>query len=192
MRCMMCENFSYTHICKKCQQNFLQPSLYKRTLKNGVDLFSFYKYDEIKQLLHTKHTDLGYHIYTILAKLSFKKFAQEFHTKEKLVSLCIDDHVKSGYSHTAILNKHLKSYNIYPLFNKIRAQNKVSYSGKSRIFRKINKRDFKINFFKQTELILIDDIVTTGETLTQAIEALGKEKKVLFCLTLCDLSQKNN
>ncbi len=191
MRCMMCENFSYTHICKKCQNNFLQPSLYNRTLQNNIELISFYKYNEIKELLHTKHTDLGYYIYTTLAKLSFAKFAEEFHTDEKYISVAIDDHVRNGYSHTAILNKHLQSYNIKPLYNQLRAQNHESYSGKSKHYRKTNPRKFISDLNSNEPLILVDDIVTTGTTLNEAIEILGKEK-ISFCLSLVDLGLHSN
>ncbi len=186
MRCMMCENFSFTHICSPCQNNFLQPSLYKRKLHNNIELISFYKYDDIKKLLHTKHTDLGYHIYNILAKLSFVKFAQEFHAEDKFVSIAIDDHVRSGYSHTAILNKHLNSYNIKPLYSKLRANNRVSYSEKSKYFRENNSRDFQLKNFQADQIILVDDIVTTGSTFKQAITTLG-ENKIAFCLSLVDL-----
>ncbi|MBD3796644.1 MAG: ComF family protein [Campylobacterales bacterium] len=186
MRCMMCENFSYTHICKKCQNTFLQPSLYKRKIKDDIELISFYKYDEIKELLHTKHTDLGHHIYNILAKLSFAKFAEAFHTSEPFVSIAIDDHVRNGYSHTAILNRHLRSYNIKPLFNKLRANNKVSYSGKSKYFRQNNPRNFQLNPIKSKNIILVDDIVTTGETLLQAIQCFEKNSTIL-CISLVDV-----
>ncbi|MDH4945105.1 ComF family protein [Sulfurimonas sp. C5] len=187
MRCMMCERFSFSHICSSCQNNFLQPSLYKRTLPNNIQLISFYKYDEIKKLLHTKHSDLGYHIYNILAKLSFAKFADEFHTDEKFFSIAVDDHVRHGYSHTAILNKHLKSYNITPLYNQLRAQNHLTYSGKSKYFRRTNPRSFKSNTGVKENIILVDDIVTTGTTLNEAIETFGKER-VSFCLSLVDLN----
>lgn len=109
MKCMMCESFSLQHICSSCQEIFLQPSVYKRQLSNGIEVISFYKYNEIKNLLHTKHTDLGYHIYKILAQNSFKIFADEFEFTHKLISIAIDDHIDSGYSHTAILNSTLKS-----------------------------------------------------------------------------------
>jgi len=38
-------------------------------------------------------------------------------------------------------------------------------------------------------VILVDDIITTGSTLSQAIETVrSKNKEVLFCLTLADAS----
>ncbi|MCK9472405.1 MAG: ComF family protein [Sulfurimonas sp.] len=185
----MCENLSLSHICHNCQNTFLTPSIYRRKILGNIDVISFYKYSDIKELLHTKHTDLGYYIYSILAKNSFKKFAAEFNYSHTITSIAVDDYSKYGYSHTAILNKALKSRYINPLFNKLRAKNRVSYSGKSKEFRLLNPRDFEVKNFKQKDLILIDDIITTNLTLTQAVGALQKNtKKVLFCLTLADAS----
>ena len=186
---MMCENLSLTHICASCQKTFLTPALYRRKLPNGIEVLSFYKYKEIQELLFTKHTDIGFYIYSILAELSLKKFSDAFHLGERVHSIAIDDTIKSGYSHTAILNKALKSYAIKPLYKRVRARNSISYSGKSREFRLKNPRDFEVKKFRGNSVILVDDIITTGTTLTQAIEALRREgKEVLFCLTLCDVS----
>lgn len=187
----MCERLSLSHICFDCQSTFLSPSIYRRKILNNIEVISFYKYDEIKELLHTKHTDLGYYIYTILAKNSFKKFAAEFNYDGKVASVAIDDHVKGGYSHTAILNKSLKSSNIKPLFCKLHAKNKVTYSGKSREFRLLNPRNFEIKNLEEKEIILVDDIVTTGLTFTQAIGTLQKNgHNVAFCISLADASIK--
>jgi competence protein ComFC len=185
----MCEGLSLLHICSSCQKKFLTPSIYKRKILNNIEVISFYKYSEIKDLLHTKHTDLGYYIYSILAKNSIKKFAREFDYPEQITSIAVDDYVTEGYSHTAILNKALKSRCITPLFNKLRAKNRVSYSGKSREFRMLNPRAFEVKEFSGKNVILVDDIITTNLTLTQAVQAIQKRgKDVLFCLTLADAS----
>lgn len=188
---MMCESLSLTHICNSCQELFLTPSIYKRKIYNNIEVISFYKYAEIKKLLHTKHTDLGYYIYSILAKNSFKKFADEFKFETPLVSIAVDDNTSSGYSHTAILNRELKSDYIKPLYNKLRANNSVSYSGKSKEFRLLNPREFQLGTILSNDIILVDDIITTGSTLTQAIQRLNKgNKEVFLCLTLADASFK--
>lgn len=189
MKCMLCESLSFTHICTNCQETFLSPSIYKRKILNNIEVISFYKYKDIKDLLHTKHTDLGYYIYSILANNSLKLFAQNFEYSNVVSSIAIDDNVKNGYSHTAILNKALKSKYIKPEFNKLRARNSVSYSGKSREFRLMNQRDFTLKKNNANDIILVDDIITTGLTLTQAIQTIQKkEKEILFCLTLADVN----
>lgn len=187
----MCESFSLSHICQMCQTTFLAPSIYKRKIHNNIEVISFYKYNEIKELLHTKHTDLGYYIYKILAKNSIEKFASEFKYDSTVTSIAIDDHVESGYSHTAVLNRTLKSTCIKPIYNKLRAKNRVSYSGKSKEFRLFNPRDFYMKKFKGHDVILVDDLITTGSTLNQAIDTIKSNKKeVLFCITLADASTK--
>ena len=169
MKCLICESLSLSHICSTCRETFLTPSIYKRKLSNNIEVISFYKYSEIKDLLHTKHTDLGFYIYNVLASQAFAKFALEFNFTSKLVSIAIDDNIKNGYSHTAILNKALTCRDIEPLYNRLRSTNNVSYSGKSKEFRLMNPRNFKINDFKESNVILVDDIITTGSTLRQAI-----------------------
>ena len=187
MRCMLCERLSFSHICLTCKQTFLTPSLYKRTILNNIQVISFYKYEDIKDLLHTKHTDLGYYIYSILAELAFKKFAQEFIFDEKIAVIGIDDRVKNGYSHTALLAKSLKSKILTPKFAKLRANNNITYSGKTKEYRLNNPRNFTCKDFKESNVILVDDIITTGLTLSEACNTLTcKKKEVLFCLTLAD------
>lgn len=188
---MLCESLSFTHICTNCQETFLRPSIYKRKLLNNIEVISFYKYNDIKDLLHTKHTDLGYYIYSILAENSLKIFAQNFEYSDVISSIAVDDNIKSGYSHTAILNKSLQSKYIKPEFNSLRAKNSVSYSGKSREFRMMNPRDFTLKHNSTKDIIIVDDIVTTGSTLAQAISCINKsDKNALFCLTLADAGTK--
>ncbi|HIP20870.1 MAG TPA: ComF family protein [Sulfurimonas sp.] len=189
MRCLMCESLSLKHICKSCQSTYLKPSLYKRHLQDGTLVLSFYKYDDIKDLLHTKHTDIGFYIYNILAKNSLKKFANTFNMQDTFVSIAVDDNPDENYSHTAILNRVLNSSRIKPVYNKLLAQDSVSYSGKSRAYRLANPRNFHLKAFKQKNVILVDDIITTGTTLLEAVKILqASDKEVFLCLTLCDVS----
>lgn len=191
MRYLMCESLSLKHICKSCQTLYLTPSLYKRYLDDGTLVLSFYKYNDIKELLHTKHTDIGFYIYNILAKNSIKIFAQNFSILQEVASIAIDDNPKEGYSHTSILSKALHSSRIKPLHNRLHAQNSISYSGKSKAYRLSNPRNFKLKDFKQKNVILVDDIITTGSTLLEAVEKLKEsDKEVFLCLTLCDVNQK--
>ena len=191
MRCLLCESLSLSHICSTCQDLFLTPSIYKRKISNNTEVISFYKYKDIKNLLHTKHTDLGFYIYSILAKNSFEKFANKFKSPYTINAIAIDDKIDTGYSHTAILNKALKSKNIKPLYNKLRAKNPTSYSGKSKEFRLSNPRNFEVKYFEEDDVILVDDIITTGLTLLEAIQTVqNKKKNILFCLTLADASLK--
>lgn len=187
MKCLICENFSFSHICPTCQKDLLSPSIYRRKLQNGIEVISFYRYDDIKDLLHTKHTDLGYYVYSLLAQNSFKRFAEEFTYERDIFSIAVDDAPRGGYSHTALLNKSLKSKFIKPLYNRLRANNRVSYAGKSKEFRLLNPRDFRIKNLRDSNIVIVDDIVTTGSTFIQAAQSIAKNNNnVLFCLSLAD------
>ncbi len=187
MRCLSCECFSLIHICKDCQNRYLKPSLHKRELSAKTIALSFYKYEDIKDLLHTKHTPLGYYIFDILAKNSFAFFAKNFEFSSLANSIAIDDRLSSGYSHTAVLNHSLKSKYIKPLHNRLKAQNRVNYSGKSKEFRLLNPRNFKLSGVKNSDVILVDDIITTGTTLLEAQKIIeNSNNNLLFSLTLAD------
>ncbi len=190
MRCILCERLSFSFICTDCRKNFLTPSFYKRDLKD-FEVFSFYKYSEIENLLNLKHTLLGYFVYKILAKNSFLPFSKEFKIDFPIFAIPIDDIPYSGYSHTAILAKYLKSKNINPAFHSLIATNRVIYRGKSLDFRLKNPRKFKYLFKRGIDAILIDDVVTTGSTLREAFWTLKKyDINVLFALTLTDARDK--
>ena len=187
MKCIICQSYSFKHICKTCQNSFLTPHLITRTLPDGFKIYSFYHYSEIEDLLKTKHTHIGASVYAILAKMAFSRFADEFSFPDKVYALAVDDHVKRGYSHTAILTKALKSKKIEPIYSSLRAQNHVTYSAKSLEYRLQNSRDFIYSFKSEINAILVDDIVTSSTTLNEAKNKLLKcSVEPLFALTLAD------
>lgn len=191
MRCMLCEGLSLFHICTPCQRLYLTPRLHQRTILGSLPVYSFYPYSDIEPLLLTKHTDLGYYMYSILAKNSLKMFAQTWRYPQRVASLGVDDGAKSGYSHTAVLNKALKSPNIIPYYGKLRASHQYQYAGKSVQERLENPRKFIYQPFREEEVILVDDIVTTGATLSEAVNTLARHhKKVILCLTLSDAENR--
>ncbi len=192
MRCLMCEKFSFSHICKACQKEHLSPKLYTREILDKIPVYSFYRYSDIEELLLSKHTNIGFYMYNILGKIAFKKFADNFYFDDIVASVAVDDNVKHGYSHTAILNNHLTCKSIKPRYNILKARSSQTYSGKSYQYRLEHSRNFTCKEFEEDYVILVDDIITTGLTLTQAVNALHvKDKEVLFCLCLADAREKD-
>ena len=97
-------------------------------------------------------------------------FASEWQYENSVASIGIDDHALSGYSHTAVLNRGLKSSNITPYYGKLRASQHYKYAGKSVEERLMNPREFHYKPFAENEVILVDDEITTGTTLREASE----------------------
>jgi len=187
LRCLLCESWSRFHICGRCRTEQLSPSFYTRKIAGKIPVHSFYKYDEIEPLLLTKHTDLGYHVYKTLASVAFGAYAKTFTADEAVAVVGVDDHVRHGYSHTALLARAMKSAKLTPRFSVLRDRSGHHYSGKDFQYRLTHPRAFELKAFPEKNVILVDDILTTGLTLTQAAETLAMEgKEVLFCLTLAD------
>ncbi len=187
LRCILCKKISLAHICVSCQDQFLNPSLSTRLLDNDFKVFSFYKYSDIAPLLKTKHTYIGASVYRILAKNAMKKFSENFYFESQVYALGIDDHSKHGYAHTAILTKALQSDIIRPLYGKLRAHNSVSYAAKSLTYRLAHKRGFTYHDREKKDIILVDDIITTGTTILEAKKAIEKALSTpMFALTIAD------
>ena len=190
IKCILCESFSFSIICKACQNNILDPKLYKRELTKGFFIYSFYKYDEIKELINSKYQFYGDEVFKILASLSLKKFSSNFTFNNKIYAIPIDDHTRHDFSHTAILAKSLKSKYITVKYNSLKATNIVKYAGHDKTFREKNKRNFIYTGDKNIQVILVDDIITTGSTILEAKQILEKYNcEVIFALTLSDVKE---
>lgn len=187
MKCLSCEKLSFQIICKKCQNNLLQPSFYKREIEEGFYNYSFYSLNELEDFINSKYYFHGDRIFNILAKLSFAKFAKNFSFENEVFAIPVDDHTRHNFSQTAILAKHLKSDFIKVKYNTLQAQNIVKYAGKDKEFREKNPRHFKLTNLYNKTTILCDDVITTGATIKEAKKALEKQSnQVLFSLTLAD------
>lgn len=187
MRCISCECFSFQILCKDCQKTLLKPTITKRTLPSNLEVYSFYKYEEIKELINTKYEVYGHKVFKTLANLSFNEFAKNYISNETITIIPIDDRIKKYFSQTAILAKALQTKSLKPRYNLLHSQNDIQYAGKDLVYRKKHKRDFIYTGKNNINVILVDDIITTGMTLTQAYDILAEHNcKVLFALTLCD------
>ena len=182
-KCLICNNFSFQVICKNCQVKFLKPKIRKKD-----NVVSFYDYETIDFLIKYKYHKFGSNIFKILAENSLKKFA--LNIKDVFYVIPIDDNVKKGYSHTAILANSMKTNYLKPLYNCLHSTNDVQYAGKSLEYRLQNPRNFIYTGKKNIDVILIDDIMTTGITLNEAEEKL-KEYEVNVYLKMVLANLKN-
>ncbi len=187
MRCVNCGAFSLRMICAACAANLAECRLSMRQVE-GFSVFYYYGYSEIRELILSKHHEYGAAVLARIASLSLAKFPlhlqreisanpqnyEAFKTDGtfRFNAVPLDDDARSGYSHTAILARALKSELVGPKFHCLRAQNRVKYTGQSLEFRLKHKRNFKILTPPQFPVILVDDIITSGLSMLQARESL--------------------
>ena len=154
-----------------------------------MEVVSLFKYKNIEQFLLTKHTPIGYRVYKSFGQHFMAPFLDNF-TKgidEDTGVIAIDEHVRSGYSHTALLSHFVQNSRTRVQHSKLIARNRVNYAGKSLQYRLDNPRGFIYSGCCDTQVILVDDIITTGVTLQEAqIELMRHGVDVLFALTLAD------
>jgi competence protein ComFC len=188
MRCYICGVWSWVIICKLCKKMFLPIRIHKRRI-DSFDVFSFYDYRSIEPLLLTKHSPEGYRLYKALAEMTMKPFAEAFIRLNvgKVYIIAVNESVKHGYGHTAILSHAMKTIDTIPLHASLMANNDITYAGKKLAYRLAYPRDFVYRGKKNIDAILVDDIVTTGLTLKEAHKVLCVHGvNVLFTLTLAD------
>jgi len=191
MRCYSCSKFSLNIVCKTCQKQLFRTTIGTRTV-GTLDVISFYKYSTLEPLLLTKHTSHGYRIYKALAQMTMRPFIKEFieHDDGIVYIIGIDEYVKNGYAHVSLLTHAMKSERSIPLHATLMAQNRVHYAGKDLQFRLNNPRNFKYTGKRNIDVILVDDIITTGITLQEAQKVLIENGvNVLFALTLADVEE---
>lgn len=188
MRCLECGAFSFRILCANCLRILSEISPKTRYI-DDLKVIYFYDYSEIKRLILSKHHTHGSAVFKSLGNIAFKSFARKFYLPNTslIYAVPLDDHVRHIYSHTAILAKALKTSQIKPSYNTLRASNSVSYAGKSLEFRKKNPRGFKLEKKLCESVILVDDIITTGLSMAEARKCLENNGvEVLFGIVLAD------
>jgi len=189
MRCLSCGKLSFKAICQRCKITLFSPSIRDRMVGN-LQVYSFYKYQDIEDFIKTKYYPMGYRVYKELAKITTREFIKEFtkHLTEKIYIVGVDEHIKYGYSNVSILMQNMKTELSLPLYGKLIANNRVNYAGKNLEFRLSHPRDFKYYGKDDITVILVDDTITTGTTLQEAHNVLiSHNVTVLFALTLSDV-----
>ncbi len=156
-------------------------------------MYSFYAYSEIEELIKSKYALIGSRVLPLLSQKAgakFVKILQEEGLNAPLYGIAIDDKIKSFYSHSAALLKGFCQGNLKPAYGNLRAANSVSYAGKSLDFRANNPRNFTFKGDGFLDYFLLDDIITTGTTLKEALKYLKSLNiKVHFAIALCSADE---
>ncbi len=193
MRCFSCGDLCINAICETCTKELLTPEIVTRKVGN-LEVISFFDYYLIADIIKSKYHLSGYRVYKYLAKRFFQAFLAEYAKsfKNRIYLIGIDENVQRGFSNIALLTHFgaKGAKNLTPMHNALKAQNRVSYAGKSLEFRLTHPRNFVYNGLKDIEAILIDDTITTGTTIYEAHKVLvANGVKLHFALTLASAKE---
>jgi len=124
--------------------------------------------------------------------MTMKPFIEHFTAEDprKIFIVGVDEKIKNGYSHVAVMTNQMK--NSYSLIQhaSLLSQNSVNYAGKTLQYRLNNPRNFIYSGYKNIDVILVDDIITTGLTLQEAQRRLKKDNVTVdFALVLADAKE---
>lgn len=188
MKCLVCGAFSWKAICAVClEQVPLTPR--HRILSYDTKVYSFYRYDDVAYLMQSKYHLVGSRILRCLSQKAAKYFFAQGELPFKADAVALDDYPYTFYSHTGVILKTFADASqgkLTPIFGSLKARNNVKYAGQSLAFRQSHPKKFDYNG-KSQDVVIFDDIITTGTSLNEAIAVLHKhQSRVLFCLTLCD------
>jgi len=188
LRCLACHRFSLSILCSDCRQRLLPMEITRRAV-GELEVISLFSYTTIAPLIVHKHTPTGYRIFRLLGREYFAPFFSAFADQldEPVTVIGMDEHVRYGYAHTALLTQAVRHRFLRIEHGTLRARNRVIYAGKSLQYRQNHPRDFVYTGHYRGKGIVVDDVVTTGLTLAEAssrLEASGIE--VLFAVTLAD------
>lgn len=195
MYCATCQKLSFHIICKNCLQNLWFVDS-KRELNNGLKVFSSFALSELHSLVLSKNNAIGSRVLGRLGCFGVAKFFESNNelllnnesVKKSCCVLCVRNKRIGAYSHSAILAKCFKKYGFKVKYSALIAQNEVRFSTLSKAERLQEKRNFTLKINKKYNfIIIVDDIITTGQTLLEASETIKKDSKIpLFAWTLCD------
>ncbi|WP_121021318.1 ComF family protein [Helicobacter vulpis] len=181
MRCVLCERWirPLALVCARCDP-LLEPQILTREVE-GVVIYGFYLYEEMEMLLKSKYYDIGSRLLALLAHKAYLAFLAQvyptLHLPKPLYGIALDDRLKRAYAPTAvILRQFCQERVFYPLYNTLHASNQVTYAGQSLAFRQSHSKGFVYKGQSGLEGFMVDDILTTGTTMCQALQAVRRAK----------------
>ena len=193
-------------ICKACLDS-IPLRLSTRKLTDSISVYSFYAYSDVSLLMQSKYQLIGSRVLKLLAYKAAAYFFThiDFDFTQRVGLVGLDDYPYGAYSHTGVIVR------AFEVESKGRCQGAYKYAGESLTFRQNNPKGFYLTRnISYPLVVLVDDIITTGTSLREAISVFSAfdvenesrvkskvvldskpvtkslESKVIFCLALCD------
>ncbi len=194
--CCLCNsNKAVDFLCKSCAKTFNYLPYYSLNKIEGVNIYSCFLYeDNIKKLIHNykfkNKKNLSFHFASFL----YKYFNKLDIDKNNLIIVPVPSHKnrinKRGYDHILNIVKDFSKLSCLKYNDKLLIKikdTKPQFSLNKKERKENIKNSFNINLkeYKGENILIIDDIITTGSTLNEIINEFYKNKIYnINCLTL--------
>ena len=187
-------------LCKTCEKELKFSIVYAQNIYEEIEIFSALKYEGIvKKLIQQFKFNHRKSISKILAALLYEYFLKIGRTNNTII-IPVPSHkqriLKRGYCHTNLICQEFSRLSNIKIETKILKKiknTKPQYKLSIEKRRKNLKGSFALNLenYNGENILLIDDIFTTGATLEEIINTFKKENiNNLTVLTVCKTSFK--
>ena len=193
-RCVFCNTLCPNNLCSKCKRDIVEkfnPTIVKTTHKNVICVSSFVYEGKIKEIIHMykfrNQKDLSKIFVPFMIESIDEKFKDIKFDLVTSVPLYVSSLNDRGYNQSQVIGIGIaKSLNI-PYENCIEKvkRNKIQH-GLSFVERQENvKGAYKVTKdYKNQNILLCDDIITTGATLSECVKDLKNSGANVFCVTV--------
>lgn len=181
-------------LCQACFQKWKEKSI----LRKQEDYYYLYPYEkEIRKLLHAYKFQSRKRIGTIFAKWMKEAFWQCYHLHEIDVVIPVPIHeqrkLERGFNQTEDILEQLQVQ--YRSIERIKnTKHLFTFHEKAEREKMMQKAFFCPQSFQGKNVLLFDDIITTGSTIEEmkrAIQEKGEAKNIyVFCLALAERVKK--
>lgn len=195
-KCVVCGcSKSNGFLCKNCAKTITLLPGFAQTKIEGVDVYSALLYDDIlKTLIQNYKFKNNLNIKNVLADLLFDYFNKNL-KGAKFTVIPVPSHKnrvsKRGYNHINLVVKKFCAAANLPFRTNILFKTKDTHphfdlNKKQRVKNIAGSFAVKKENYRGENLLIVDDIITTGATLREVILEFKKEGvQNLVCLTLC-------
>ena len=197
--CTICGKFGY-YLCKQCENNLnkhLKPTIVKTSYENVICASPFIYQGSIREIIHKYKFHNQKKFFKILTPFLSLVVRDKFKNQKfdliTSVPACTSSINERGYNQSELLGLQLSKELNIPYENclvKIK-DNKIQHD-LSFYERQMNVKGVykSLKNYDNKKILLCDDIITTGATLSSCVEALEKSKATVTCVTVAYTLEK--
>lgn len=201
-RCTVCEKFCMRYLCEKCEKNLNQnfnTTIVNTLHKNVVCVSPFIYEGTVRKIIHNYKFKNQKNLYKVvspfLSMSVLEKFKNEKFDLISSVPSLVRNSYEREYDHSSILGIELsKNLNIpyeycIKKIKKNKAQHGLSFYERQENVKGVYK---SIKNYENKNILLCDDIITTGATLSECVNQLTNSGARVLCATVSyTLNPKN-